>query len=73
MSNKNLEIPDNAPITESSAETFNQEVISASAQVPVIVDFWAPWCEPCKQLTPVLEKLVLEYAGKVKLVKGVKV
>ena len=56
-------------IIESDTERFAEDVINASAQVPVIVDFWAPWCEPCKQLTPVLEKLITEYSGQVKLVK----
>jgi putative thioredoxin len=56
-------------IIESDTERFAEDVINASAQVPVIVDFWAPWCEPCKQLTPILEKLVTEYGGQVKLVK----
>ncbi len=56
-------------IIDSNTERFGEDVIKASTQVPVIVDFWAPWCEPCKQLTPVLEKLVTEYGGQVKLVK----
>jgi putative thioredoxin len=56
-------------IIDSNTEKFGEDVINASTQVPVIVDFWAPWCEPCKQLTPVLEKLVQEYGGQVKLVK----
>jgi len=56
-------------IIDSDTERFAEDVINASTQVPVIVDFWAPWCEPCKQLTPVLEKLVTEYGGQVKLVK----
>ena len=58
-----------ALIIESNTERFAEDVINASAQVPVIVDFWAPWCEPCKQLTPILEKLVTEYGGQVRLVK----
>ena len=56
-------------IIEVITENFMSDVIERSKETPVIVDFWAPWCEPCKQLTPVIEKIVREKNGNVILAK----
>ncbi|MBS23436.1 MAG: thioredoxin, partial [Rhodobacterales bacterium] len=56
-------------IKESSDSEFITDVIETSNEYPVIVDFWAPWCGPCKNLTPNLEKIINSYNGKIKLVK----
>ena len=66
---ENVSMNGNSVIIEVITESFMTDVIEQSKETPVIVDFWAPWCEPCKQLTPIIEKIIKEKNGKVILAK----
>ena len=61
--------PGTAPVKDVTDQTFAVDVLDASNEVPVIVDFWAPWCGPCKTLGPMLEEAVAKTNGKVRMVK----
>src|SRR5579862_6095422 len=69
-SRKDCMVPAASPwIVESTTARFENDVVRASQDRPIVIDFWAPWCAPCRQLTPILEKLATEFNGRFQLVK----
>ena len=69
MENTQQVADSSALVFDVDMQNFSQKVIQASRDVPVLVDFWAPWCGPCKMLTPTIEELANDYEGKVKIGK----